>query len=199
MIEVILAGLFIFFLPGFLLINAIFPRKGELDREYDLLFRITLGIVMSVVVVVIVGFVLNSLTQDFGIRQDSGKGFVTDVYLWTILVVLSILFFLVGWIRGAYPYLGKLHPSLLRHPKREPQSVLTDFKEEKESLLEFRSLARRREELRVAIKDFEKRIRQTTGKIRENYLEKKERAMRELKDVDDELKKMEDERARELL
>lgn len=199
MIEVALAMLFIFFLPGFLLINAIFPRKGELDREYDLLFRITLGIVMSVVVVVIVGFMLNSLTQDFGISQDSGKGFVTDAYLWTILVVLSVFFFLVGWFRGAYPSLGKLHPGLLRHPRREPQSVLADFKAEKEAILELRKLARRREELRVTMRDYEKRIHQTTGKIRENYLGKKERAMRELKDVDDRLKEMEDERARELL
>lgn len=194
----ILAALFIFFLPGFLLVNAMFPRKGELDREYDVLFRITLGIVMSVVVVVIVGFVLNSLTQDFGIEPEPGKGFVTSAYIWTILVALSVLLFFVGWLRGAYPFLGKLHPGLLRHPKREPQSVLIDFKEEREVIEELRSLAKRREELRIAIRDFEKRIRQTTGKIRENYLKKKDRAMRELREVDTKLKRIEEERAREL-
>lgn len=198
MIEAILAILFIFFLPGFLLVNVIFPRKGELDREYDLLYRITLGIVMSVVIAVAVGFVLNSLTQDFGITQESGKGFVTDVNLWAILVTLSILLFLLGWLRGAYPLMGRLHPSLLRHPKREPQSVLVDMKEDREVVEEIRNLARNREELRLKIKDYERRIRQSTGKIRESYLHKKDRAMEELKEVDTKLRKIEEQRAREL-
>ena len=198
MIEAILAILFIFFLPGFLLVNAIFPRKGELDREYDLLYRITLGIVMSVVIAVAVGFVLNSLTQDFGITQESGKGFVTDTNLWAILVTLSILLFLLGWLRGAYPFMGRLHPGLLRHPKREPQSVLIDVKEDREVVEEIRNLARTREELRMKIKDYERRIGQSTGKIRESYLNKKDRAMKELKEVDTKLRKMEEQRAREL-
>lgn len=198
MIQMILALLFVFFVPGFFLINALFPRKDELDREYDILFRITLGIVMSVVVVVIVGFVLNSLTQDFGIQPEPGKGFVTSEYLWTVLVLLSVLFFLVGWFRGAYPLMGKLHPSLFRHPKREPQSVLVDIKEEREVANELRSLAKRREELRIKIKDYERRIRQSTGRIRENYLEKKDRAMGELKEVDSRLREMEEARAQEL-
>jgi hypothetical protein len=198
MIEAILAILFIFFLPGFLLVNAVFPRKGELDREYDLLYRITLGIVMSVVVAVAVGFLLNSLTQDFGITQESGKGFFTDQNLWAILVIFSILFFFLGWFRGAYPFLGKIHPSLLRHPKREPQSVLVDVKEEREVVEELRKLAKRREELRMRIKDYERRIGQSTGKIRESYLEKKKAAIEELQEVDVKLREIEEQRAREL-
>src|SRR3989449_5896785 len=42
--RVIGALVLLFFLPGFLLINALYPRKGELDREYDALYRVTLGI-----------------------------------------------------------------------------------------------------------------------------------------------------------
>lgn len=198
MIQAILALLFVFFLPGFLLVNAIFPRRGELDSEYDVLFRVTLGIVMSVVVVVIVGFILNSLTQDFGIRPEPDRGFVTSEYVWTILVVLSLFFFLLGWFRGAYPFMGKLHPSLLRYPKREPQSVLVDLKEEKEVEDELRDFARKREELRIKIKDYERRIRQSTGKIRENYLKKKDLAMVELKQIDSRLRELEEARAREL-
>jgi hypothetical protein len=198
MIEAILAILFIFFLPGFLLVNAVFPRKGELDREYDLLYRITLGIVMSVVVAVAVGFLLNSLTQDFGITQESGKGFFTDENLWAILILLSILLFFLGWFRGAYPFMGKIHPSLLRHPKREPQSVLVDMKEEKEVIEELRNLAKTREELRMRIKDYERRIGQSTGKIRDNYLNKKDRALAELREVDEKLRKIEEQRAKEL-
>jgi hypothetical protein len=153
---------------------------------------------MSVVIAVAVGFVLNSLTQDFGITQESGKGFVTDSNLWAILVTLSILLFLLGWLRGAYPFMGRLHPSLLRQPKREPQSVLIDVKEEREVVEKLRNLARTREELRLRIKDYERRIRQSTGKIRESYLKKKDRAMEELKQVDVKLRKIEEQRAREL-
>src|SRR5437870_987973 len=56
--RLIPALILLFFLPGWTLINALFPRKGDLDREYDVLYRITLGIVMSVVVVILFGFVL---------------------------------------------------------------------------------------------------------------------------------------------
>ena len=50
----------VLFLPGFTLINLLFPRKGELDREYDALFRIALGFVMSIVILVLLGFALNA-------------------------------------------------------------------------------------------------------------------------------------------
>lgn len=199
MIELILAGIFVFFLPGFLLVNAVFPRRGELDLEYDLLLRIALGVVMSVVVVVTVGFILNSLTQDFGLTQAGGKGFVTSEYLWAIMILLSVLLFFVGWLRGAYPFMGRIHPSLLRRPKREPQSVLVDLKEDREFVEELKNLAKRREELRLKVGDCERRIRQGTGKIRESYQQKKDLALAELKDVDERLKEIEERRAQELI
>ena len=87
---------------------------------------------------------------------------------------------------------------MLRQPKREPQSVLVDVKEEREVVEKLRNLARTREELRLRIKDYERRIRQSTGKIRESYLKKKDRAMEELKQVDVKLRKIEEQRAREL-
>ena len=54
-LSIIPALLLLFFLPGWTLVNLLFPRKGELDREYDLLYRLTLGIVMSVVVTILYG------------------------------------------------------------------------------------------------------------------------------------------------
>ena len=37
LLQIIGAMLLMFFLPGFMLVQAMFPRKNELDEEYDLL------------------------------------------------------------------------------------------------------------------------------------------------------------------
>src|SRR6266699_717123 len=68
-LRVIGALVLLFFLPGWLLINALYPRKGELDREYDALYRLTLGIVLSIAVTVFWSFFLNSL----GVNRCAGR------------------------------------------------------------------------------------------------------------------------------
>ncbi|MCK5548157.1 MAG: DUF1616 domain-containing protein, partial [Thermoplasmata archaeon] len=115
MIQTLLALIFVFFLPGFTLINSLYPRKGELDQEYDTLYRIVLGIVMSVAITIFVGFGLNSL----GINPDTGKGYFLAPNIWAVLIVLTIIFFLIGWYRGAYPFLGRIRPSLYRLPPKD--------------------------------------------------------------------------------
>ena len=92
--QLVLALVLLFFLPGWTLINALFPRKGELDREYDVLYRISLGIVMSVVVVILFGFGLNSLTS-----PTSDVGYFTGGNLWAGLTALTGVFFAAGWWR----------------------------------------------------------------------------------------------------
>jgi len=71
-LRVIGALVLLFFLPGWLLINALYPRKGELDREYDALYRLTLGIVLSIAVTVFWSFLLNS----FGVDKATMRGYV---------------------------------------------------------------------------------------------------------------------------
>src|SRR5947209_16827335 len=58
--RVIGALVLLFFLPGFLLINALYPRKGELAREYVGMYRVTLGIVLSIAATVFWWFFINS-------------------------------------------------------------------------------------------------------------------------------------------
>lgn len=194
MIEIILALLIIFFLPGFFLVNALFPRKGELDREYDALYRITLGIVMSIIVVVLLGFGLNSL----GVNPSTNKGYFVPEYIWGGLGILTLVFFLIGWWRGAYPFLAKLHPSLLRLPSREPQSVIADIGEDKKVILKFQELAEERERLRRQIKDYERRMGLHTGTLKEHYERRKMEAQDQLKKVDSEIRKLEERWASEL-
>lgn len=186
-------GLFlIFFLPGWLLVNALFPRKGELDREYDALYRITIGIVMSIVVAVLLGFGLNAI----GVN-DTGFGYVTADNLWIGLAAISLGLFWLGWWRGAYPGLARLTPALARLPPPEPQSALANDMDRK-TMLRLRELATEREALRRRIRDYERRIRLQSGDARVHYARKRDEAQSELRRVDAELKELERTRAAEL-
>jgi uncharacterized membrane protein len=104
----VLAGLaLIFLLPGYTLVSMVFPRKGELDPEYDLVYRLALGMGLSVVIAIFVGFFLNAIS-------DEETQYVRSGPLWIALSGLTGLFVLVGWFRGAYPNAGLIHPSLYR-------------------------------------------------------------------------------------
>ena len=93
--QVVLALLVLFFLPGYTLINALFPGKGELDLELDQLYRIGLGMAMSIAISILVGFALGY------------AGLFYAEYLWASLLGLSGIFFTVGLLRGAYPRIGE--------------------------------------------------------------------------------------------
>jgi hypothetical protein len=193
-LQVVAALALIFFLPGYLLINALYPRRGELDREYDGLYRITLGIVLSIAVTVLWSFFLNSL----GVDPASGLGYVRDVPIAAGLLGLSAGFFVLGWWRGAYPQLAKLHPALARTPKPGPADLLSEPERDHKVRLRLQDLATRRERLRRAIKDAERRMRLQSSDVRSHYEDKRDQARAELRTVELELRKLEEERAAEL-
>jgi len=104
----VLAGiLVVFLLPGYTLVCMLFPRKGELDPEYDVIYRITLGMGMSVVIAILVGFGLNAIST-------AEHAYVRAGPLWTVLLLLTLVFAVVGWWRGAYPSAGLVYPGLYR-------------------------------------------------------------------------------------
>ena len=104
-LRVIGAIILIFFIPGFFLVQALFPRKNELDEEDDMLYRISLGIALSIVITTLDGFILGSI----GINPNTGKGYWDTPYIIGSLLGISIFLFIVGWYRGAYPLLGRHH------------------------------------------------------------------------------------------
>jgi len=119
-----LAGiLIVFFLPGYMMVNMLFPRRNELDPEYDVVYRSALGMGLSVVIAIIIGFSLNAISSE-------DQGYVSAGPLWTVFLAVTALFFAVGWYRGAYPSLGLLHPALLRRapPRRVPGVKPSDLK-----------------------------------------------------------------------
>lgn len=193
-LRVLGAVLLTFVVPGLLLVNVLYPRRGELDREYDLLYRLTLGIVLSIAVTVLWGFLLNSL----GVNEATGFGYVQTPYIAAGLIGLSVLFFVLGWWRGAYPWMARLHPSLARMPKPGPESLLTDDEKDHRVRMKLESLAEDRERLRRTIKDLERRMQLHSVDARSHYEAKRDEAKADLKRVESELRKLEEDRATEL-
>jgi len=192
--RVIGALVLLFFLPGFLLINALYPRKGELDREYDALYRVTLGIVLSIAVTVFWSFFLNSL----GVNEATGLGYVVGPNIAGGLIGLSAAFFALGWWRGAYPWMARVHPALARVPKPGPGELLTEDERDHRVRLKLQQLAEKREALRRAIKDAERRMRLQSADAQSHYETLRDKSRAELRSVEAELKKLEEERAAEL-
>jgi MFS family permease len=187
-IRIVLGLLLIFFFPGFTLMRLLFPRADELDTEMGLLFQAVLGAVMSVVIAVLVGFVLGN---------PSLQGF-TELNIWLFLGGLSLLFFVLGWYRGAYQFLGKLHPKLERPL---PQTDIVEYNLgplEDDTLLEFQKLTRERYQLRKDIKTFERKSRVQTKSMMEYYQRKSIKAQKRLSEIDKRIKDLEKLRARQL-
>ncbi|UCH89520.1 MAG: DUF1616 domain-containing protein [Thermoplasmata archaeon] len=103
-LRIISSLILILFLPGFLFIQALFPKKNELDEDDDLLYRFILSIALSVVISILMGFILGSL----GTNPSTGKGYFETFYIVLSLGIFSLLMFSIGLYRGAYPRLSRL-------------------------------------------------------------------------------------------
>jgi len=194
MIQTILAILFLFLVPGLLLVYALYPRKGELDREYDLLYRLGLGSVLSISITVLLGFALNSLGTD----PVTQKGYVTAEVMWPGLAFLSIAFFLLGWFRGAFPWMARLHPFLARPLPRDPRSLIDPLEVGGTSAVQFRTLAAQRDELRTELKKLDRRSDATVDDNQGHYRQRRKTLQEQLREIDVQIHKLEETRAKEL-
>ena len=168
MLRLILAMMFTFFLPGYTLINAIYPGKGELDEELDTLYRVMYGLGVSAAIFIFIGFILGNIS----VRN----GLFTGSYLWFSLISLTIIFFLIGWYRGGYQTL-----SLLSHKLTRPKSEVTHEKDEGiKKVKGLQEIAKKR----GALKE----------KIRYSEGEEKQRLKEELEKLEDSLKEAEKDR-----
>ncbi len=188
LIRIAFGLLLIFFFPGFTLMRMLFPRADELDTDMGLLFQAVLGSVMSVVISVLVGFVLGSPVL---------QGF-TEVNVWLSLGGLTLLFFVVGWWRGAYQFLGALHPKLERPL---PQTDIVEYNLgplESDTLMEFQKLTKERHLLRMDIKNYERKSRVQAKSMMDYYQKKNLKAQKRLGEIDNRIKELEKLRARQL-
>ncbi len=175
MTRILISALFIFFLPGYTMINALYPAKGQLDEKLDILYRFSYGVGLSVAIVIILGFSLGNIPLGGG-----DQGYFVGRNIWLGLVSTTIVFFLIGWYRGAYQSLSILSDSLSR-----PEPTVDKLKGiDKRKVKELQEVAKKRS----AIKE----------KIRSADIEEIKKEEKELEDVKKRLKELEKEREDEL-
>ena len=175
----VLAGiLVVFFLPGYTLICMLFPRKGELDPEYDVIYRIAIGIGMSVVIAILVGFGLNAIST-------AEHAYVSAGPLWAILSLLILVFVSVGWWRGAYPLAGMIHPALYRSVaiSGTPRAKGSDFQRKRK----IDKLIVEREQLLKDMKIFTDRASTSNPQRKLYYRKRMDQTRGRIEDVNDEL------------
>ncbi|MDX1534215.1 MAG: hypothetical protein R3291_01170, partial [Thermoplasmata archaeon] len=89
------------FLPGFLLVNVLVPGRRSLGGDYDLLYRVFFGVVLSVAITLLYGTVLIVL-------GGTDQVFLRPETLWPGLALIALALFLAGLARGAYPPIVRL-------------------------------------------------------------------------------------------
>ncbi len=96
-----------------------FPCRNEVDSEDDLVIRISLGVILSIV---LSGSLLSLLALQPGRPMTAAN-------LAALLAAVSALLFLVGYLRGAYPWLGGPEAPAVAGPAlpREDQVLRDEF------------------------------------------------------------------------
>ena len=72
-------------------------NKGELDEEFDVLYRVTLGMAMSICVVILIGFILGNPSlgnaPDWDGLSDGDKGYFQTFFV-TLSLILNLMILL---------------------------------------------------------------------------------------------------------
>ena len=189
-IRVVAGLLLVLFLPGYTLIQAMFPRRGELDEEFDTLYRVILGMAMSICVVILIGFVLGNPSlgnaPDWDGWSDGDKGYFQTFFVTASLAGVTLLFFGIGWFRGAYPWMANVHPSLARAPPglRIESELAVAGKFIPAELIELQGLKHDRDNTKRKLKETETRKRIGSSMMKKYYEKKEKTLLADLADID---------------
>ena len=189
-LRVIAGMLLVLFLPGYTLIQAMFPRRGELDEEFDTLYRVTLGMAMSICVVILIGFVLGNPSlgnaPDWDGWSAGEKGYFQTFFITLALLIATLLFFGIGWYRGAYPWMANLHPSLARAPPglRIESELAVAGKFIPADLIELQGLKHDRDNVKRKLKEAETRKGIGSSMMKKYYEKKEKTLLADLADID---------------
>ena len=102
------------------------------------------------------------------------------------LLLISILFFVAGWYRGAYPWTANIHPNLARAPPgiRIESELAVAGKYIPAELIELQGLKHDRDNVKRKLSEVESRKR-TGSSVMKKYYEKKEKnLLADLADID---------------
>jgi membrane protein implicated in regulation of membrane protease activity len=162
----VVALLLFFFVPGFLLMKALWPEwrfRGVKGLERGLTL-VAGGVVLSVALTIIIGFYLGNT----GLFQ-AGQG---NPLLEEILAAISVVCLIAGWWRGAYS--AKAPPeSRLTEPPLYGEDDADSFGSTMEQIA--RDQRRIRHELRIAKRDDPREAERLQGEL--DSLASRQRAM----------------------
>lgn len=141
-VQVVL-GLLLFLLPGYCLTKLLFPGRRALHAEYNMIYVIGLSMALSLAVAVLLAFIIGSLPPD----PVTGMGYYQAPYIVAATLLTGGLLFTAAWRRGAFPWLGRLHPRLHRVAKSDivPEPRMEELRAVREEL--FRKVERLRKAL----------------------------------------------------
>ncbi len=186
-LRVIFALILIFFLPGIMLVQALFPRKGELDADFDWLYRAAMAIGLSIVITILVNCGLNSL----GVDPDTGMGYVTAVPITLSLIGLTLIFFGIAWFRGGLQFMGKMHPKLIRFPAREPRDEDIPHLVDRHQRYNHQELVTKKFQLIKQIDKTERLVEVHSGEQKKYYVQQRINQLAELDKLEDKISKIE--------
>ena len=180
-LRVIGALILIFFLPGLMLVQALFPRQGELDAEFDWLYRGAIAMGLSIVITILVNFGLNSL----GVNLDTGMGYVTAGPITLSLILVTLIFFGIAWFRGGLFFMGRLHPKLIRFPAKDPRDEDIPHLADRQQRFKHQDLVTDKFQLIKQIEKTEKLIEAHSGDQKEYYIQRRKKQLKKLDKLED--------------
>ena len=186
-IRVIAALILIFFLPGIMLVQALFPRQGELDADFDWLYRAAMAIGLSIVITILVNFGLNSL----GVDPDTGMGYVTAAPITISLMLITLIFFGIAWLRGGLFFLGRFHPKLVRFPSRDPRDEDIPHLVDRQQRFKHQELVTQKFQLIKQIDKSERLMEAHSGDQKKYYTQRRDKQLAELSELEKKIIKIE--------
>lgn len=179
--------LLVFFVPGYFLTKALFPRPREFSDELPEVYTIAFSMCLSIAVSILSGTALAMLPPD----ATTGKGYFDTPYIVASLLLLTALFAGAAWWRGAFPGLARVSRRLERRPAAPPDG--TGVADDPKRYWREQDLLARRLELRAQIRRLE-RTGRGSRKEKSYYQRQKAQVTEQLVEVDDELAKLRDDR-----
>jgi len=186
-LRVIAAILLVFFVPGYFLTKALFPRPREFSDELPEVYTIAFSMCLSIAVTILSGIVLAMLPPD----PVSGLGYFQLPYIVLSLLSVTGAFAAVAWWRGAFPALARVSARLERRPTAPPDG--TGVADDPKRYWKEQDLLARRVELRAQVRRLE-RTGRGSQKEKGYYQRRKAEVTEELVEVDDDLSRLRSDR-----
>ncbi len=182
-LRVIAAILLVFFVPGYFMTKALFPRPREFSDELPEVYTAAFSMCLSIAITILTGIFLAMLPPD----PASGLGYFQLPYIVMALLFVTAACAAIAWWRGAFPVLARISKRLDRRPAAPPDG--TGVADDPKRYWREQDLLARRLELRSQVRRLDRSGRGSSEE-KGYYQRRKAEVTKELVEVDDELARL---------